>query len=113
TTAAFSWDTTASANGSYTLEARSYDAAGNVGASTPVSVSVNNLAPTPDTVPPSVVITAPNSGVTVVRNTKVYVTASDNVAATEVDLLVDGKLYSTSYSAMPVFTWNTSKISRG
>ena len=63
--------------------------------------------------PPTVQITSPDSGVTVVRNTKVYVTASDNIATTRVDLLVDGKLYSTSSSGTPVFSWGTSKISRG
>ena len=32
---------------------------------------------------------------------------------TRVDLLVDGKLYATSSSAVPIFGWNTFKISRG
>ena len=41
------------------------------------------------------------------------VIANDNIGVTKVDLMIDGKLYSTSTSAMPVFTWNTSKLSRG
>ncbi|QRN95901.1 cadherin-like domain-containing protein [Archangium violaceum] len=37
-----SWDTTAVANGSYTLSARAYDSAGNIGYSSNVTVTVNN-----------------------------------------------------------------------
>jgi subtilisin family serine protease len=37
-----SWDTTTGANGSVTLTARAWDAAGNMGDSSPVSVTVNN-----------------------------------------------------------------------
>jgi len=43
----------------------------------------------------------------------VYVTASDNVGVTLVRLLVDGKVYASSASASPVFTWQTSKLTRG
>src|SRR5207247_2154248 len=112
-TATFSWNTATCPNGTCTLQAKAYDAAGNVGTSSLMTVSVNNLPSSPDTVPPTVQITSPDSGVTVARNTKVYVTASDNIATTRVDLLVDGKLYSTSSSGTPVFSWSTSKISRG
>jgi subtilisin family serine protease len=108
--ATFFWDTTTFPNGSCTLTARAYDGAGNVGTSTATSLTVQNTA---DTMAPSVQITSPTDGSTVVRTTKVYVTASDNVAVTRVDLLVDGKLFSSSTSAMPVFSWNTSKLSRG
>ena len=53
-----SWDTTATSNGDHTLEARAYDAAGNVGPSTPVTVSVNN-----DTTPPSTpALASPTNG---------------------------------------------------
>jgi hypothetical protein len=39
---AWSWDTAAVANGAHNLTSRAYDAAGNVGVSTTVSVTVNN-----------------------------------------------------------------------
>ncbi|MBI3328838.1 MAG: fibronectin type III domain-containing protein, partial [Nitrospinae bacterium] len=48
----WSWDTTRFANRSYTLVAKAYDAAGNVGTSSPVTVTVNNG--TPDTTPPTI-----------------------------------------------------------
>ena len=110
--ATFMWDTTTSANGSYTLKALAYDAAGNVGSSS-VTVSVNNISQPADTVAPSVQITSPASGVTLMKNTKIYVSASDDVAVTRVDLFVDGKLLSTSSSATTVFSWNTMKVARG
>jgi len=48
----YQWDTTRVSNGSYTLTANAYDAAGNIGQSSTVSVTVNN--PVPDTLPPTV-----------------------------------------------------------
>jgi len=109
--ATFSWNTTAYPNGSYSLEARAYDAAGNVGTSAPLNVSVQNTLA--DLTAPVVQITSPATGTTVARSTKVYVTASDNVAVSQVDLMVDWKFYATSYSAAAVFSWNTSKLARG
>lgn len=47
---AWSWNTTASANGSHALSTVAYDGAGNTGSSATVNVTVNNVA---DTTPPS------------------------------------------------------------
>jgi hypothetical protein len=41
----FSWDTTTVANGSHTIFSKAYDAAGNVGTSATVTVTVNNTTP--------------------------------------------------------------------
>jgi hypothetical protein len=109
--AAFTWNTTAYANGSYTLQAKAYDAANNVGTSTSATVSVLNTML--DVTAPTVRITSPTSGVTVVKNTKVYVASSDNVAVTRVDLLVDGQFYATSSLAAAVFSWNSLKLAHG
>jgi len=108
----FSWNSTAYFNGAYTLQTKAYDAAGNIGTSTSVTVSVLNT--TSDVTAPTVQITSPTTGSTVAsRSVKVYMTATDNVGVTRVDLRVDGKLYATSSSAMSAFSWNTFKISRG
>ena len=110
--AGFSWDTTTTANGSNMLQARAYDAAGNVGASSTIAVSVQNAPP--DVTPPTVRITSPSNGTVLTgKSVTVFVTASDNVGVTRVDLLVDGKNYATSSSATPVFSWSINKISRG
>lgn len=47
----FTWDTTKVLNGNYSVKARAQDAAGNIGYSDPLRVSVNNA--TTDTQPPS------------------------------------------------------------
>ena len=110
--AAFSWDTTHYTNGLYTLQARAYDAAGNMGSSAFTTVNVQNV--TTDVIAPTVQITSPTNGTVVVgKSMIVQVTASDNVGVSRVDLLVDGKFYGKSYSAAPVFTWTTSKLTRG
>ncbi len=110
--ASFSWDTSGYANGSYTLQARAYDAADNMGSSAFTTVTVQNL--TPDVIAPTVQITSPTNGTALIgKSMKVYVTASDNVGVTLVRLLVDGKVYASSASASPVFTWQTSKLTRG
>ena len=41
----YSWDTTVLADGSYTLSARAYDAAGNIGQSSATVVTVSNSTP--------------------------------------------------------------------
>ena len=75
----WSWNTTATTNGAHSLTTRAYDAAGNVGTSAAVSVTVNNVA---DTTPPS----AP-ANLTAVSNTRRKATltwsaSTDNVGVT-------------------------------
>lgn len=48
---AYAWDSTKVANGSYTITAKAYDAAGNVGTSAAVTVTVSNTAGTTPTTP--------------------------------------------------------------
>lgn len=76
----FSWDTTLVTNGSYTLSAKAYDAAGNVGQSANVSVTVNN--PVPDiTVPTVTAFTMPAVATSLTVPITGF-TASDNVGVT-------------------------------
>src|SRR5438445_5793688 len=111
--AAFSWNTTAYANGTYTLQARAYDAAGNVGTSVAVNVTVQNPAPITDMVAPTVRITSPADRTYVARNVSVYVQAGDNAGVSRVDLYIDGRYDASSASASPVFGWNTRRTARG
>lgn len=74
----FSWNTTSSANGSHTLQAKAYDAAGNVGTSTIVNVTVNN----PDTQPPTVPTGLTVTGVTTSSISLAWSPSSDNVGVT-------------------------------
>jgi thermitase len=105
------WDTRADVDGTHTLEARAYDAAGNVGTRT-ISVTVRNSVA--DTIKPVVAITSPaNSSRITSTYVNIGVAASDNVAVTKVALFLDGRLTATATQANPTFTWNTTGIARG
>jgi hypothetical protein len=69
--------------------------------------------PTQDTTAPSVAITSPSAGATVVRSVSVTVRASDNVGVTQVSLYVDGALIGSSTTAPYSVSWNTKKSSVG
>jgi beta-lactamase superfamily II metal-dependent hydrolase len=74
----WSWDTTTSANGSHTLTTSAYDAAGNTGASAPVSVTVSNGADTtPPSAPTGLIVTG-----TTGTHTLNWTASTDNVAVT-------------------------------
>jgi len=107
--ASFTWDTTLETNGTHTIMAKAYDAAGNIGTSTTVTVTISNHAPTADTQPPSVAITAPAAGSSVANQTSVSGTASDNVAVSKMELLIDGKLKTTSTTGIISYSWNINK----
>ena len=110
----FSWDTTKVNNGTYSLIAKAYDAANNVGTSSAVSVNVNNpVNPQPDTTPPTVSITVPTSGVTVSGVTAISATATDNVGVNRVNFYIDNNLASTDFSTPYTFSWDTTKTING
>jgi chitodextrinase len=72
---AYSWNTSTVTNGAHTLTAKAYDAAGNVGTSTAVSVTVNNTETTPPTAPTG--LTAPSKTATSVS--LAWTASTDNV----------------------------------
>ncbi len=109
--ATFSWNTTNLLDGTHSLEARAYDAANNLGATT-INVQVKNSA-VADTVAPLVAITSPGEGAVVSKNTRISVSASDNVNVTRVELYIDGVLFGSGTSATTTFTWNTNRVARG
>lgn len=116
--AAFTWDTRLWADGAHTLQVRAYDAAGNVGVSSVIGVTVQNTAPAPipaaDTLAPVAQIVSPGSNATVSgKSVRVSVTSADNVAVTNLELLADGKVIGSSSSPIASFTWNISKLTRG
>lgn len=97
---AFTWNTSAIANGTYTLSAKAYDAAGNVGQSAGVTITVNN-----DKTPPTAAITSPVGGATVLGTTTVNVATSDNVGVSKVELYINGQLAGTKTAAPYSFSW--------
>ncbi len=111
----FSWDSTTVADGTATLTAYAYDAAGNY-ASKAVSVTVaNGTAKTssPDTVAPVATISNPVSGGMVSGTVSVKGAGSDDVGVTQMRLYIDGKLVSTVAGASLSYSWNTRKVAAG
>ena len=102
------WNTSTVVNGSYTWSARAYDAAGNVGQSGAVSVTVAN-----DTTPPTVSLTAPSNNATVSGTVTISASASDNVAVSRVEFYLNGLLVSTDSAAPYSCIWNTSTVVNG
>src|SRR5713226_347143 len=81
----WSWNTTTSANGSHSLISKAYDAAGNIGTSATVTLTVSNVADTtPPTAPANLVASTPtgngNSGKKKIN--LLWTASTDNVGVT-------------------------------
>jgi hypothetical protein len=103
----FSWDTTASAEGYATLEARAFDAAGNVGRAT-ATVTVSQ-----DTTPPTVAITNPSQGSVVSSPISVSASASDNKQVAKVSLLIDGRQVAINSGSSVSYSWDPYAGAKG
>ena len=110
----YTWDSTAVANGNHTIQAKALDSSSNLGESTIITVNVNNTIATPtpnpnpsDTTPPTVSIIQPLDGTIVPRNTTVTIqaSASDNVAVSKVEFLVNNSLKCTSTVTPYTCSW--------
>jgi hypothetical protein len=111
----FSWDTTKVANGSTSLQAKAFDAAGNASTSTTVTVNVSNTVDA-DTVAPSVAISNPADGAKVSGNVSITASGSDNVGVSGLKmwLYINNSLVSsTSGTSTLKYGWNTRKIQAG
>lgn len=107
----FSWDSTTVADGSHALVAYAHDAAGNVGKSSQLSVSVINAV---DTAAPTAAFTSPANGATVTTKTTINVKAADDVGVTKIELFIDDQLMtSVSNSSALSYAWNSRRASAG
>lgn len=104
----YSWITSSLATGTYTLMAKVYDAAGNVGQSNSVTVTVIR-----DTTAPVVSLTAPVNNSTVSGTVAIAASASDNAAVSTVEFYSNGTLLFASNVAPYVFNWNTTSVVNG
>ena len=110
----FSWNTTAQADGATSLVAYAYDAAGNKGISSNVSVTVDNIPDLADILAPTVRISNPVNGAKVIgTNITISISASDNVGVTRTTCAVDGQVLGISSSATLKCTWNIKKVAAG
>ncbi|MEO7324435.1 MAG: Ig-like domain-containing protein [Dokdonella sp.] len=95
------------ANGSHSLTAKAYDAAGNSKTSTAVSFNVTNA--TPDTTPPTV--SASESGTS--GSITLSSTASDNIGVTKVEFSIDGALKATDTTSPYSVTLDSATLANG
>lgn len=102
----FNWNTNSASSGSHALLFKSYDAAGNIGTSASVNVTVDNKLPV-------VSISTPADGASVRGTVTVTAIASDNVGLSKVELYLDGVLHTTLGSAPYTLSWNSTLISDG
>ena len=101
-------DTEITATGRTDLTARAYDAAGNVGVSAPVTVTV-----AVELQPPSVSFTAPTAGAKLGGSVMLSATATDSSGVSEVEFLVDGVLLGSDTTAPHGLSWNTLNVADG
>jgi Bacterial Ig domain/Calcineurin-like phosphoesterase len=107
------WDTTGLANGSdHAVTAVATDAAGNSGTSPAVNVTIDN-APTPDTTPPTVSVTAPQPGSFVRGTVPLAASASDDVGVASVEFMVDGASVGVDATSPYAASWDTSALADG
>jgi|GEM_PF-894273 len=100
---------TASTTYSYNVSA--FDAAGNVSAQ---STTAQATTPTPDTVPPTVALTAPLNGSIVSGLVSISANASDNVAVANVQFQVDGGNIGAAVTSAPyTLQWNSASVPNG
>lgn len=104
----YNWNTVNSTNGSYILSAKAYDAAGNIGQSNNVLVTVLN-----DIAPPSVSINSPINNAIVSGMVAVTATASDDVGVTKVEFYVNGSLKATSTVSPYNYSLDTTSLPNG
>jgi hypothetical protein len=100
-----SFDSTTLSNGSHSLVAKAYDAAGNVGTSAAVAFSVNN-APAADTIAPTVSASESGTSGTVTFSAN----ASDNVGVSKVEFYVDGALKGTDTTSPYSMTYDSKLL---
>ncbi|MGC3999502.1 MAG: Ig-like domain-containing protein [Anaeromyxobacter sp.] len=105
------WTTTGDANGTYSLTAKAYDAAGNSAVSAARSVTVSNT--TPDTTNPTVALSAPAAGAILTGAVTVSATASDNKGVTKVEFYAGTTLIGTATASPYSLSWNTAGIANG
>ncbi len=107
----YSWDSKSVSNGSYSITSKAYDAAGNVGQASAVSVNVNNVVA--DTTAPVTAITSPSANATVSGTVTISASASDSVGVSKVEFYVNGALKATDTTSAYSFSWNTTTVANG
>ena len=98
---------------SYSYTVAAVDGAGNTSALSP-PVSATTQSPPTDVTPPSVTLTAPAAGATLVAMSMLTATASDDVGVLGVQFLVDGANVGSEDTSAPYsYSWDTTAVGNG
>jgi hypothetical protein len=104
----WTWSTQIVPNETYTIKAKAYDAAGNMGQSGDITVTVAN-----DNNAPIVSLSEPNNNTTVSGTVPITAVAVDNVGVTRVEFYMNNTLLSTDTTSPYSFNWNTTTVANG
>jgi subtilisin family serine protease len=104
----YSWNSKSVPNGTHTLTVEARDAAGNVGTSAPITVTVDN-----DYTPPAVAITSPANGASVEGLVSIQADATDSRGVTRVELFLNGTLLVSDTSPPYSAVWDSSVEANG
>lgn len=107
---AFVWDTSSRASGSHFISARARDAAGNVGESSEVQVTIDDG--TNDETGPEITITNPKNGAVVSGSVSVGAFASDESGVSQITISAGGKMLCAGAPSVSC-SWNTRKLAAG
>lgn len=107
------WNTASMVNGSHTVAAVAADSLGNTVWTTPVVVTVQNMA-TGDSTAPTVAVIAPTAGATVSGTLTLSASASDNIGVAGVWFTVDGATVGAEDGSVPyTVQWTTTSVEGG
>ncbi|MDP2672116.1 MAG: Ig-like domain-containing protein [Candidatus Daviesbacteria bacterium] len=118
----YSWDSISVSNGSHTIQSKALDSSNNLGQSSIITVSVNNVTSTPipsptpnvttppittDPIPPTVSITNPTDGASISRSSSVNISAdaTDNISVSKVEFYVNNSTKCTDTSLPYSCNW--------
>ena len=120
------WDASTATSGTHTISCRAVDAAGNIGLSQTITVTVGTITTTTtsttttttetttvDTVAPVISIMSPSANAKVSGTVSITVNVTDNVKVKKVQLMVDGVYVTQNLSAPYTTTWNASAATAG
>ena len=103
----FSWNTVGLVDDIvYTIHAHVIDNNLNKITLGPINVLVDNNEPS-DNIPPTGTITNPASASSVAGDVNININAFDNIGISFVDIIIDGSLVSTDFTAPYSYVWNT------
>jgi hypothetical protein len=111
------WDTSSTPNGKYGISVKVYDKANNIASSAINVVTVNNVtAQTNDTTPPTIKMVV-NNGTNYIssKNTSITIkgSATDENGVVKMEVLVDGKVMTSTKSSSISYKLNTKNLSLG